>query len=115
MLLGTSHLPPPSGGRIPPSLLTIYVQYKKDTRAVVAWLVSHGTSKFKSLHTISVRDLLDLAEVVQKKAVIMPDAIDFQFRQVIAARTQLSNFFRTKIGSEVTAENTINHEFFTER
>ncbi|KAF6224723.1 hypothetical protein HO133_009916 [Letharia lupina] len=114
MLLGTSHPPPPSGGRIPPSLFDLYVQYKQDTRAIIAWLMSHGTNKIKSLHNISIRDLLGLAEVVQKKAVVMPDSIDFQFRQVIAARTQLSNFFRTKSGPEVTVEDTVNHEFFTE-
>ena len=116
MFLGISRLPPsPSGGRIPPSLFDLYVQYKKDTRAIVAWLLSHGTGKFKSLHKISIRDLLGLAEVVQKKAVVMPDTIDFQFRQVIAARTQLSNFFRTETGSDLMAEDTVNHEFFTQR
>lgn len=115
MLLGTSHLPPPSGGRIPPSLFDLYVQYKQDTRAIIAWLMSHGTSRFRSLHTISIRDLLGLAEVVQEKAVLMPDTIDFQFRQVIAARTQLSNFFRRKGGPDVTPEDNVNHEFFTER
>ena len=115
MLLGISHLPSSSAGRIPPSLFDLYVQYKKDTRAIVAWLLSHGTGKFKSLNEISIRDLLGLAEVVQKKAVVMPDTIDFQFREVIAARTQLSNFFRTESGSKLTAEDTVNHEFFTER
>lgn len=100
---------------MPPSLFDLYVQYKKDTRAIIAWLMSHGTSKFNNIHTISIRDLLGLAEVVQKKAVVMPDTIDFQFRQAIAARTQLSNFFRAKGGLEVAAEDTVNHEFFTER
>ena len=115
MLLGISHQSSPSGGRIPPSLFDLYLQYKKDTRAIIAWLMSHGTSKFNNIHTISIRDLLGLAEVVQKKAVVMPDTIDFQFRQAIAARTQLSNFFRAKGGLEVAAEDTVNHEFFTER
>ncbi len=115
MLLSTSHPPATSGERIPPSLFDLYVQYKKDTRAIVAWLMSHSTSKFKSLHTISISDLLGLAEVVQKKAVVMPDTIDFQFREAIAARTQLSNFFRTKTGSDLAVEDTVNHEFFTER
>ena len=115
MLLTTSHLPATSGGRIPPALFDLYVQYKKDTRAIVAWLMSHGTSKFKRLHAVSIRDLLGLAEVVQKKAVVMPDTIDFQFREAIAARTQLSNFFRTKSGPALTFEDTVNHEFFTER
>lgn len=115
MLLGISHHSSSSEERIPPSLFDVYIQYKKDTRAIIAWLMSHGTSKFKNIHTISIRDLLGLAEVVQKKAVVMPDTIDFQFREAIAARTQLSNFFKTKSSPDVAAEDTINHEFFTER
>ena len=77
--------------------------------------MSHGTSKSRRLQTVSTRDLLGLVEVVQKKAVVMPDTIDFQFREAIAARTQLSTFFETKSGPEGTAEDTFNHEFFTER
>lgn len=87
MLLETSHLPPSSGGRIPPSLFDVYVQYKQDIRAIVAWLMNYNTSKVKDLYRISIRDLLGLAEVVQRKAAIMLDTIDFQFREVIAART----------------------------
>lgn len=115
MLLGISHHSTSSGERITPSLFDVYVRYKKDTRAIIAWLMSHGTSKSKSIHTMSIRDLLGLAEVVQKKAVVMPDTIDFQFREAIAARTQLSNFFKTNSGPDSAAKDTINHEFFTER
>ena len=115
MLLGISHQPSSTGGRIPPSLFDLYVQYKKDTKAIIAWLMSHGSSKFRSLHSISIRDLLGLAEVVQKKAVVMPDTIDFQFREAIAARKQLSNFFRTESDHQLITEDTVNHEFFTER
>ena len=74
------------GGRIPSSLLDTYVRYKQDTRAIIAWLLSHGTRKYKSLKTVSIRDLLCLAEVVQEKAVVMPDTIDFHFREAISAR-----------------------------
>ena len=115
MLLGISHQPPSSGERIPPSLFDLYVQYKKDTKAIIAWLLSHGSGKCKNRGSISTRDLLGLAEVVQKKAVVMPDTIDFQFREAIAARKQLSNFFRTESDHQVVGEDTINHEFFTER
>ena len=88
MLIGTSHPSPPSGGGIPPSLFDLYVQYKQDTRAIIAWLMSHGTRKYTSLKTVSIRDLIGLAEVVQRKAVMMPDTIDFHFREAIAAREQ---------------------------
>ena len=116
MLLGISHLPSPSATRIPPSLFDLYLQYKQDTRAIIAWLISHGSGKFKNWHEISVRDLLGLAEIVQRKAVVMPDTIDFQFREAIAARAQLSKFFRTESQPEDTDdEYTVNHEFFTDR
>jgi hypothetical protein len=40
MLIRTEHLT--NEGRIPSGLLKLYVRYKQDTRAIVAWLVSHG-------------------------------------------------------------------------
>lgn len=101
--------------RIPPSLLDIYVRYKQDTRAIIAWLVSHGTCNYKHFRTFSIRDLLGLAEIVQTKAVVMPDTIDFHFREAIAARTQLSRFFRREALYGVDDEATVNHEFFTSR
>ena len=75
-----------SGGRLPSSLLETYVRYKKDTKVIVAWLVSHGTRRYKSLSVVSIRDLMRLASIVQEKAVVMPATIDFHFREAIAAR-----------------------------
>lgn len=43
----------------------------------------------------------------------MPDVIDFQFRETIAARTQLSKYFRNEEASEVEDMETTNHEYFT--
>ena len=103
-------------GRIPSSLLTVYVRYKQDTRAIVAWLVSHGSQEYRVLQTLSIRDLLGLAEIAQKKAVPMPDIIDFHFREAIAARTQMSEYFRTTCcRSQEDNQDTCNHEHFTRR
>lgn len=104
-----------SVGRIPSSLLDLYVQYKQDTRAVIAWLVSHGTSRYKGLRMLSIKDLFSLAEMVQTKAVEMPDTIDFHFREAIAARTQLSKFFRRASSQGTNDQETSNHEYFTTR
>ncbi|KAL6720015.1 hypothetical protein ACLMJK_001936 [Lecanora helva] len=82
MLINQHH----SGGKIPSNLLDTYVRYKQDTRAIVAWLLSHGTAKYKRLKEVSIRDLVSLAGIVQKKAVIMPATVDFHFREAIAAR-----------------------------
>ena len=101
------------GGRIPSSLVDVYVRYKQDTRAIIAWLISHGTSKYKRLPTLSIKDLLGLAEIAQVKAVELPEIVDFHFREAIAARTQLSGWFRAE-GVGDTKE-TSDHEFFTQR
>ncbi len=84
-MVQTSHHPN-TEGRIPSSLLDTYVRYKRDTRAVITWLMSHGTQKLQSLKVLSIRDLVSLAALVEKKAVPMPMSIDFHFREAIAAR-----------------------------
>lgn len=73
-------------GRIPDTLHCTYVRYKQDTRAIINWLLgmSHGARKDDEIATLTIRDLLGLAQIVQKKAVIMPDTIDFHFRYVFA-------------------------------
>jgi hypothetical protein len=113
MLFNPSH--PTNSGLVAPSLQDIYVRYKQFTRAIVAWLVSNGTRKHKCLQTVSIKDLLDLAEAVQKKRVVMPNTIDFQFREAIAARTQLSRFYRNEGFAGVDDQETVNHEYFTTR
>ena len=45
----------------------------------------------------------------------MPDTIDFCFREAIAARTQITKFFRQKNGPDADGDSeNENHEFFTE-
>lgn len=105
-----------SGGRISQDLLATYVRYKQDTRTIIAWLISHGTKKYRSLNTISIKDMFSLAETVQRKAVAMPDLIDFHFREAIAARTEISRHFRQNDKADThNEENTLNHEYFTTR
>jgi len=111
MLINATHAT--STGRVPPELLDIYVRYKQGTRAIIAWLTKYRCRKNRTLHTVSIRDLVELAQVVRSKAVPMPGVIDFQFRETIAARTQLSKYFRNEEASEVEDVETTNHEYFT--
>lgn len=104
-----------SEGRIPSNLLDIYVQYKQDTKAALAWLVSHGTSKYKRLQTLSIKDLFDLAEIVQFKAIEMPDSIDFHFREAVEARSQMSKYFQRTMGEGTIDQDNAQHEYFTAR
>lgn len=98
--------PKASEGRIPSNLLDIYVQYKQDTRAALACLVSHGTSKYKRLQSLSIKDLFDLAEIVLLKAIEMPGSIDFHFREAVEARSQMSKYFqRTMVEGTIDQDN----------
>lgn len=100
---------------ISPDLMDTYVRYKQDTRAIIAWLIGHGMPKQGCFQTVRIKDLLDIAETVQRKAVVMPDMIDFHFREAIAARTQLSKIFRKEALPGVQDQETLNHEYFTTR
>lgn len=77
--------------------------------------MSHGTRKYKNLKTVSIRDLLELAETMRTKTVVMPDTIDFHFREAITARKNLTKFFRETGLPDVEDPETANHEFFTTR
>jgi hypothetical protein len=113
MLINSSH--PSTGSYNSPGLLDTYVRYKQDTRAIIAWLIANGTRKNKCVQAISIRDLMELAETVQRRAVVMPDTVDFHFREAIAARTQLSKTFRREGIPGVGDQETANHEYFTTR
>jgi len=60
----------------------------------VAWLISHGKCGYKGEPTLSIRDLFKPAVAIQEKAVKLLEILHFLFREAIAARKQLSNFFR---------------------
>lgn len=109
MLLGATHTT--GSWRLPSDLLDVYIRYKQGTTAIIAWLVQHNTPKYRS--TISIQDLLDFCEVVQARAISMPDAIDFYFHEIIAARVRLSKFFRMEDAPHVEDVETTNHEYFT--
>ena len=101
--------------RLPSGLMDLYVQYKQDTRAIVAWLVDHGPGRYKATPKLSIKDLFDLVDAIRAKAVQMPDIIAFHFRQAIAARSRLSKVYRKIDGQDKDQTETVNHEFFTNR
>ena len=97
------------------SLFDVYVQYKKDTRAIVSWLLSHQPMRKTSPENLSVRDLLAIAEYACAKAVAMPDIIAFHFQHAIRARAYLTKVFRKASKENLDSKATENHEFFTSR
>lgn len=108
----------PDTAKVPSSLVDTYIQYKKDTTAVITWLISHGTTNYQQLSALSLKELVSLADIVKMKAVEMPTTIRFQFREAIAARTQLSQWYR-KLNKDLGNEDgdgdqvTCDHEHFT--
>lgn len=99
-------------------LFRVYVQYKKDTKAIISWLLSHQPAKssIPLPERISVRDLVAVTDrICASTAVVMPDAIAFQFRQAITARTHLTKVFRKVSRGSRDSACTENHEYFTSR
>lgn len=98
------------------NLFDVYIQYKKDTRDIVSWLLSHHPTKGAGVRKrISVRDLIAIAECICAEAMDMPEVIAFQFRQAITARNYLSKAFRRVSKADGEPSSTENHEFFTSR
>ncbi|KAI4115213.1 MAG: hypothetical protein LQ345_004144 [Seirophora villosa] len=96
------------------NLFDVYIQYKKDTRDIVSWLLSHHPTKGAGVRKrISVRDLIAIAECICAEAMDMPEVIAFQFRQAITARNYLSKAFRRVSKADGEPSSTENHEFFT--
>lgn len=106
---------PAKEGRIPPVLFDVYIRYKRDTRAIVAWLAHHDSAERNCKRKLSINELFALATIAQKKAIDMPDTIAFHFREAIAARTQLSKFFRKHRDQGKKDRETPDHEYFTAR
>ena len=100
-------------GRLPSDLYTLYGRYKKDTKAIVQWLIPYGTSKDKHSQALSVRDINRLAGVVSKKVSQRPEAIKYQFEAAITARRKLTKYFKERGHDNALVTST--HEFFTQR
>ena len=100
-------------GRLPSDLYTLYGRYKKDTRAIVQWLIPYGTSKDKQSQALSVRDIKRLADKVSKKVLQRLEAIKYQFEAAITARQKLTKYFKERAHDNASVTST--HEFFTQR
>ena len=94
-------------------MMDSYVRYKQGTRAIVAWLVQHGSCGQRKSKNIPVRALRGLAAVVEERAIPMTDMIDYYFKQTIEERENLSEFFRRDSKNGLVDEDTCNHEYFT--
>ncbi len=99
--------------RLPSNLHTVYVQYKKDTRSIIQWLVQYGTSNDKEATALTLRDIKRLVDVVCKEGFPKSGAIKSHFEAAIIARQKITRFFKARDPADSLATST--HEFFTRR
>ena len=100
---------------LPQESFSIYLRYKQSTRAIVKWLLKHGDHKASRSSALTIRDLSQIACKMRKRPVVMPDVVNFHFRNAIGSRRQLSRIFRSQNASVLAAESTDSHEFFTHK
>lgn len=100
---------------VPPDKFDIYLRYKKGTREIIAWLLKHGSRRYKNVESVTIRDLIQIVQAMHVQSITMPDTIHFLFRETIAARSHLSRFFRARRNTDREDQDTANHEFFTTR
>lgn len=117
MLLNPTHTLTFSG--LPPDVLEVYVRCKKGTRAIVRWLSQHAPVETQAAprpaKTLPITDLAKLARAASKHTQRMPEFIHFHFRETIAARSTLSQYFRIKTLDNAIDSCTVNHEHFSNR
>ena len=123
MCFTKGNIPRGKNAGMPPELFNIYLRYKQDTRAVLAWFLSHRHTTIDSsliANQLSVRDLARIALELCKIPVIMPATIEYQFKEMIRARYLMSQLFKKAEslqadGAQISAKATEDHEFFTMR
>ena len=100
---------------LPPDLSDVYVNYKRSTRAVIAWLCQCASINFDQSKRFSLGDLTAFAITACELRCQLPEAVDFQFRETIRAREYLSRRFRCEERHTGASTETENHEFFTKK
>jgi hypothetical protein len=113
MLLNPTHEITFSG--LPSDVLDAYVRYKKGTRAIVGWIVQYAP-EYAGAKRLPLRELSRLVRSLAGRIKALPDVVHFHFRETIAARHQLSKYFRCFRNESVDQISaTVDHEHFTNR
>ena len=89
----------------------IFQRYKKASDKVISWFALTSGSNGQNTQLWSLDDLKQAAEVVNQKAISVPDAIYFAFQDAIKFRSDISLYFKQH--GTADDEETRSHEFFT--
>jgi hypothetical protein len=98
---------------LPQDLLDVYLRYKRNTRAILQWLLQHGPEPEKPVKSVTLREMETMARTVREKISSIPDILHFYFRETISDRSKVSKYFLKQSSAATKDQATINHEHFT--
>lgn len=96
--------------KLTPDLFQTFRRYKKATGAVVSWLA--GTAD-QDGSTWSLDNMMQAALATKARSVKIPLEISYAFELAIGARTEISAYFKQKVG--IKDASTVSHEHFTKK
>ncbi|KAK5447950.1 hypothetical protein LTS15_009449 [Exophiala xenobiotica] len=111
MALGVSHTH--NFDTLPQDLLDVYLRYKRNTRAILQWLLQHGPEPEKPVKSVTLRELETMARTVRERISSIPDILHFYFRETISDRSKLGKYFLKQSSAATKDQAIINHEHFT--
>lgn len=92
---------------LPVELLNIYFQYKENTDGLLSWIRQEFPAPQQSIQRLTVDGLALLAKDVFKKIFSVPNFVHVYFREAIAGRKTITEYYRAQ------GEDTASHEYFT--
>ena len=94
--------------KLTPDLFQTFRRYKKATGAVVSWLAADQDGS-----TWSLDNMMLAALATKAKNAKIPLEIFYAFELAIGARTEISAYFKQKVG--IKDASTLSHEYFTKK
>lgn len=98
----------PERVKLTPDLFQTFRRYKKATGTVVSWLAAGQDGS-----TWSLDNLMQAALATKARNVKVPLESSYAFELAIAARTEISGYFKQKVG--IKDASTLSHERFTKK
>ncbi|KAI4676281.1 uncharacterized protein J4E88_007195 [Alternaria novae-zelandiae] len=109
--------------RLPSSLFAVYQTYKRGTSVVLEWLTTFDkasatikpTTPPLASNTLTIKQLLERAEMASKCKLIPPPTVHDAFRMVLVNRNRLTKYYDTlPAASAETAASTLRHKVFND-
>lgn len=99
----------------PHGLVSDWYDYKRGTKAITNFLISEGRKHFSELQMsnfISVATMKMLATRIHEKRLEFSEDMAYTFRNTIAKRAHVSEYFVKQLEGGQKSEKTVGHESF---